>query len=85
MFGKLIYAFVFLVAVISLSEFFNAHKYISAGEGLKATLVICGSLSLFLLSLTFMAYRIYADEKKAHNLKSNFIFFDWLYSVERKS
>ena len=76
----------FLIATIAITEFFTAYRYIDAGETIRAITVISISLIAFVVSMTYLAYRMYADEKSSSNLRpeSSFYFFDWLYSVEER-
>lgn len=70
---------VFIVAVISLSQFFNSAHYFESGTAdLQGILVAGSSAFIFVLCMTFMAYSVYKEEKKRGNLRKTFFFFDWI-------
>lgn len=70
----------FVIATISITEFFTAYKFILANHTDQALLVIVLSLSVFVISLTFLAYQIYAGEKDQNNLRVSFKLFDFVYN-----
>lgn len=70
---------VFLIAVIALTEFFTSSHYFRSGtEDIKGIFVAVISASIFLLAMVYLAYSIYAEEKKRGNLRKTFYFFDWI-------
>ncbi len=79
------YALVFIVATLSLSGFFGADQYFEQHRDTEGYIVAFSSLALFVASLVYMAFRIYADEKANSNLKVEFKPFEWLYSLQSKN
>lgn len=75
---SLSYIVVFVIAIISLSKFFNSYHYFETGNDLVGYIAAFASLAIFLLCMLFMSFRIYTEEKAKNNLKQRFFFFDWL-------
>ena len=74
------YALVFVISTLALSGFFNADSYFEQHRDMEGYIVALSSLILFLASLVYMAFRIYAVEKANSNLKVEFAPFEWLYA-----
>lgn len=77
---SLFYIAVLTIAIISLSKFFGAAQYFQVGEDWKGILQIAISVPAFVISMTYLAFRVYMEEKQNDNLRKNFFFFDWLES-----
>lgn len=71
---------VFVIAVIAITEFFCAAKLFQTGEDLRGFLTAGISGFIFLISMVFLAYSIYQEEKSKDNLRVSFFFFDWIES-----
>ncbi len=78
------YALVFLVATLSLSNFFGADKFFAERNDSLGFIVSLSSFLLFAACLVYMAYRIYADEKSNSNLRVSFAPFEWVYAQSAK-
>lgn len=78
------YWVVFILATIALSKFFNAHKFLETGEDIQAFLNISISLLVLIMTLAFMAYKIYSEEKIKNNLKIRIPVFDWIFERRQK-
>ncbi len=74
----------FIVSIFSLSHFFGGHKYISQGNDLGIKLFVPLSVFVFLASLVYMAFIIYAEEKENQNLKVKIDFFEFLYKLSKR-
>lgn len=77
------YWFVFLVSLISLSQFFSTDELYAAGENLKATLVLIISSIVFAATLLYMTYKIYSEEKDKDNLRTSFAPYERIYEFFR--
>lgn len=75
---KLKYWTVFIIAVMSLSEFFGGHKYLN-GDSTKAMIMIPASMLVFLLCIFYLGYQVYKEEKEKNNLKLSFAPFEFIY------
>ncbi len=69
----------FVVATISITKFFTSHRYFSQGNEFMGYSVVVISLTAFMVSLFFLAFEIYADEKKNNNLRVSFAPFEAMY------
>ena len=69
----------FVIATIAITEFFTSNKYFSAGDSEKGYLVLGVSFFAFALSLFFMAFQIYSEEKEKDNLRVSFAPFEVMY------
>jgi len=74
------YWIVFVIATIAITEFFTAYKYIQANDPVRAFWVITLSLLAFFVSVFFMTYKIYAEEKDKDNLRMRFALFEMVYA-----
>ena len=84
--SKINYSFwiCFIVSIISLSQFFGGHKYISQGNELGMKVFVPLSIVVFLLTLVYMAFIIYAEEKERENLSVKIDFFEFLYKISKR-
>ncbi len=73
---NLSYWLLFFVAIVSLSRFFGGHEALNSSN---AVFIIGSSLFIFLTSIFLLAFIIYAEEKDANNLRSNFGPYEFLY------
>ena len=78
------YWFVFLVSVISLSQFFSTDELYAAGENYKATLVLIVSSIVFASTVLYMTYKIYSEEKDKDNLRATFAPYEKIYEFLRE-
>ena len=72
--------FMFLVGTIALSRVFGASRMFQAGDDFGGFLHLGLGLVFTIISFTFLAYSVYAEEKANNNLRVNFFFFDWIES-----
>lgn len=75
---SLVYILAFVAGIFSLSKFFNAYHYFEEGNDLLGVLVMTASIGVFVLSIGYMTYKIYVEEKARGNLRKSIFFFDWL-------
>ena len=76
---NLIRTIVFFVSVIALSKFFEAGRLISSEMTLVHLNTSILSGVVFILSLFFMGYWIYTEEKEKNNLKVTFGLYEWIH------
>lgn len=69
----------FVTATIAITKFFTSHRYFTEGNSAMGYTVVVTSLLIFAVSLFFMAFEIYAEEKAKDNLRVNFTLFDSMY------
>ncbi len=81
---SIMYWFVFLVSVISLSQFFSTDELYAAGENYKATLVLIVSSIVFASTVFYMTYKIYSEEKDKDNLRTTFAPYEKIYEFFEK-
>lgn len=77
---SLLYCLVFLVGIVSLTQFFGAHSYFAVNRDSEGLLVVLLSIMGFSFSMIFMTYKIYAEEKAKNNLRVSFAPYDRLYA-----
>ena len=71
--------FVFFVAVIALSKFFEAGRLIAETQTFTYIGISIFSLLVFTIVLLVMGYWIYTEEKEKNNLKHEFKLYEWVY------
>lgn len=70
---------VFIIATISLANFFEAGRIISAEKTFSHVPLSVASFLIFVLALLLMGYWVYAEEKEKNNLKVKFGLYEWFY------
>lgn len=70
---------VFIIATISLANFFEAGRIISAEKTFNHIPLSVFSLLIFLLALLVMGYWVYSEEKEKNNLRIKFGLYEWIY------
>lgn len=78
---SLSYWFFFLLAIVSLTQFFGAHTYFAVNHDGEGFIVIGLSIFGFISSMIFMSYKIYAEEKLKDNLRVKFEPYEKLYEI----
>lgn len=73
---KFIYCLVFILATYSITEVFSGYKYFKLGQIAQGYLMNSIWLLVFVLSMVFLAYQIYRDEKLNNNLRMSFAPFE---------
>lgn len=75
----LIYWLVFALATYSITQFFGGYRYFQSQGLILGALINAAWILVFLFSMTFMAYKMYSEEKKRDNLRVSFLPFDLTY------
>jgi len=70
---------VFIIATISLANFFEAGRIISTEKTFSHVPFSVISLLIFVLALLVMGYWVYSEEKEKNNLKIKFGLYEWFY------
>ncbi len=73
------YWLVFAVATYSITQFFGGYRYFQAHGELMGYLINTAWLLVFVVSMFYMAYKIYSEEKQRDNLRMSFAPFDVIY------
>ncbi|MFM7458833.1 MAG: hypothetical protein ACKO3R_09290 [bacterium] len=81
---SMLYWLVFVLGIVALSQFFGAHNYFLAKQDSQGVLVIIFSVITFFLSMLFMTYKIYSEEKDKNNLRVSFAPYEKLYMFLNK-
>ena len=74
---------VFVIATYSLTEFFTAYKFFQNGQESHGYWVIYLNIFLFVISMIYLSFSMYAEEKTKGNLRVTFSPFEILYKKLR--
>ena len=81
---NLIRLLVFCLSVYSLSVFFEAGRLIAFERTFEHFAMSVVSGIVFVLSLLFIGYWVYEEEKQKNNLKIKFGLYEWYYNKRSK-
>jgi amino acid permease len=73
------YWFVFALATYSITQFFGGYRYFQSQGFLVGSLINAAWILVFVISIVYLAYKIYSEEKQRNNLRVSFAPFDVIY------
>lgn len=74
---------VFFISVLALARFFEAGRIIANEQTFTHMWTSLFSFLILVLTLFFMGYWIYIEEKEKNNLKIKFGLYEWIYKKIR--
>ena len=74
------YWLVFALATYSITQFFGGYRYLQSQGLLLGSLINAAWILVFVISMVYLAYKIYSEEKQRNNLRLSFAPFDVIYS-----